>query len=242
MHQDMDRAARCLVCVVFLHSSLPANNNERRVHGVPDVARSQLLPAVAQMYCYGPGGSGQSSVMRLTVRRARRFLCNLGIPRRRLRSITIKTSACHVQIAPTPGSDYSIYWQGAPGEGASVVMLVGWGRRSDPVPVFNRERAYSQKCAPANTLGHRWLNPWCLPAYTTHLLLAPISMLSNAHVHREPVPLPTVEEEITMNATTGCSHYDVVISVRSNECLHSSVPGERDSCEDQCAVVSCGAL
>lgn len=47
----------------------------------------------------------------------RRYLCNLGIPRRRLRAIVIRTSACHIQIAPTPGSSYSLYWQGEAGEG-----------------------------------------------------------------------------------------------------------------------------
>ena len=41
-----------------------------------------------------------------------RHICNLGAPRRTMRSLVIKTMSCHVQIASHKGSDYRIYIRG----------------------------------------------------------------------------------------------------------------------------------
>ena len=43
---------------------------------------------------------------------SRRYLCNLGTPRKRLEAIVIKTSACHVQLAPQAGSGYTLFFRG----------------------------------------------------------------------------------------------------------------------------------
>lgn len=175
-----------------------------------------------------------------------RYLCNLGVPRRSLRSIEIKTSSCHIQVSgPLSALERKQQLacrQSPVHDPAALPGLCRWRLLQAPITRSSGGQARATMVLPSERAellkrGRELAWSSCLAlglfSYThadvLYLLLPACS---------PPQSPPTVTEHVVHNTTTGCQEYSLHIAVNGTQCMPSSVPGKELSCEEQCALVS----